>query len=240
MFPQMVMTYETKKTIVVAMALLVVSLGTPLAYADPTSHGCMNDNNPNLGHCYTRAIAQWCFITCGDREESGLKGSNIIPSTLPSTQTSHWTANPFWVTFPDNDWVEVGWIKGGGGPCGTETTAEHYQIRVEGGSLTSYCLSASAGTDNYELSDTNKDKQWHLIVNSNTRTSDQDYDKGKLLTGGESIHSSNAMDGFVSGLQYYDTQWRNWDNARTQVDPNYGFDWCTQPTSFEYGDNPSC
>lgn len=234
------MTTKTfkKLKLPILFSLVVISTAIPLfmEQVDATSgHTC---DNP---HCYAIVHAKWeVWPFSGLREEHGLKGQNTIPTTLPSTSgTNHWTANPFWVIFPDNDWVEVGWLKGNG-ICGDHSTAEHYQLRVEDGIPTHYCLSASSGTDNYELSDTNTDKQWNLIVNGNTRTSDQDYDKGLLDAGGEFSVNTISLDGKTEALKYYDTQWRDWDHASFDETGQYSIDWCTEPTSFEYGDNPSC
>lgn len=210
------------------------------AFAD-TGHTCSG-----LNHCYSRAMAKWCVLFClshGEREESGLKGSNTLPSTLPTTSgDNHWVANPFWVASTTAaDWVEVGWIKGDG-ICGNHSTAEYYYVAVKNNVVQSEgCINSSSGTTAYELSDTNKDTVWSLkIAGTERTTSDQDWNKNKLMAGGEYTANNITHDEKVTLLKFYDTAWNDWDYAYTESGGQYEIDWCTEPTSFDYGDNPSC
>lgn len=225
-------------TIVLSLATvsLLVSLSTTNFAFATTGHTC---DSP---HCYAIVHAKWqVWPFSGLREESGNKGTNVLPSTLPTTSgTNHWVANPFWVIFPDADFVEVGWIKGNG-ICGTHSTSQWYWVKWENNIPSHGCISSPTSNATYELSDTDKNKTWSLkIAGTQRTTSAQDYSKGWLDVGSEYSVNTISHDGKSQSLQYYDTQWRNWDYASTTGTGQYSVDWCTEPTSFEHGDAPLC
>lgn len=235
------MTTKTSMSLLtIVLSLATVSLLIPLSTTNSAfatgGHTC---DNP---HCYAVIHAEWeVWPFVGLREESGNKGTNTLPSTLPTTSgDDHWVANPFWVIFPDADFVEVGWIKGDG-ICGDHSTAEWYWVKWEDNVPSHGCISSPSSGVTYELSDTDKNKTWSLkIAGTQRTTSTQDYDKGWLDVGSEYRANNISHDGKSQSLQYYDTQWRDWDDAGQTETGQYSVDYCTYPTSFEHGDNPSC
>lgn len=234
------MTTKTSISLLtVVLSLATVSLLVPLSTNTVSATGGHTCDAP---HCYAQIHAEWeSWPFSGLREESGNKGSNNLPTTLPTTSgDDHWVANPFWVVFPDADFVEVGWIKGDG-ICGDHSTAQFYWTIRDDNNITFQCYTSSSGFTDYELNDTDKNKTWSLKIDGNQKTtSSQDYNKGWLNVGSEYRANDIVNDGKSQSLQYYDTQWRDWDHARTTQTGQYSIDWCTEPTSFEHGDNPSC
>ncbi len=224
------------QTTLLLLMVAFVPFTIPNSYAD-SGHSCWSP------HCYAATQAKACS-SCGFLLESGLKGTGTVRSiTVPS---GHGTANPIWVVFLTNEWVEAGWEKGSWASCGSNAVSTpRYYARDGVGTQSSYCdtTSTASGNPTFEVSDTNKDGTWYHLINGITRltTTTPGYTQGYLKTGGESTHSSSQMDSKLSSLQYYGTSWTNWPAASIiNQDSPYSVSWCSNPTSFAYGGTPTC
>jgi len=203
-------------------------------------------------HCHAQWYAQWWAwpgIT-GDREEYGVKSTLDTNSINDDNGENNFIVQSQWIVHPFGKWVEIGVIQGDHPGCPTlaENTEKYYWLSWDGtlsGNepvIEGECVSMpSVASVTTELSDTNKDGVWLFKVGSTTlATHTNDFGKGFVQIGGESIDSDNTLDGDFTSLQYYDTAWNTWTHHREQIQGT-GLDIVEcSASSANVGDNPSC
>ena len=156
-----------------------------------------------------------------------------------------------WIVQNSGKWVEIGIIRSDFPACPTlaESTEKYYWTSWDGSIDSSgdpmvegECVSIqSVSSSVMELSDTNKDGNWIYKVGSTIiSTETNNFGKGYVQIGGESVDAENTLDGDFSTLKYYDTTWHTWTHHREQI-AGTGLDIVEcSASSANVGDNASC
>jgi len=184
-------------------------------------------------HCY--AFAQTTVTNLG-----GYAGIDINSSNSVDSGTG--IANPVWVGFGasnSGEFLESGWQKGTGiNPC-VSSTAKFYVWNSIPSTATGSCQgSVSGSTVTIQVSDSNEDGYWGLLINGVQKlTVFHEERASRVTSGGESTDADNVLDnGQTASLQYANTAgtWNSWSSASKFDDSPYTATWNTSPTDLAY------
>ena len=179
-----------------AMSIMAVLLTIAVTSVIPNAHATATcDGSGN--HCYAN-------YKKGISNRGGY--GTIAINSGNSVQSGYGIANPIWIKFTNNEWIEAGWEKGSFLPC-SSTTAKFYWYETVG-STSSSCIGTTSGsTMVVKISDDDLNDTYSIFVNGVYKNSVvKTSDAVSMETGGESTHASNVLTGGEdSGLVYYTT-----------------------------------
>ena len=192
------MTSTTIKTNskLLAIPVIAVLLTVFIASMPPDAFAGTTCDVPD-NHCYA-----YVRKTISNRGGYG----TIDINAANSVQSGYAIANPIWIGFSNNEWIEGGWQKGNISPC-SNTTAKFYWYETLG-TTSSACLETTSGaTMTVKIDDSDLNNIYAVYINGVWKKSfTETRDAARMTTGGESTHQSNVLTGGEdSGLVYYTT-----------------------------------
>ncbi|HET8719555.1 MAG TPA: hypothetical protein VFM64_00995 [Candidatus Nitrosotenuis sp.] len=217
-------TQKNEKLFLTLATILAVTVIAPLVTTQAYAYDCSYD------HCY--AVAYKSVDNLGGYAEININSGNYVSS-------SYGIWNPVWVGFSTNEWLEGGWQKGTGAtPCDSISANFYTWMNVDTPYSGTCVGSVSGSTVTIQISDTNEDGYWGILVNGYQEdTYHNEATAISVSTGGESSNENNVLDnGRSQSLEYADTNgdWNFWDSATLEQDASYTASWNTQYTDLAY------
>lgn len=203
----------------VLLSLTIASI-TPLAFAD-----C---DDP---HCYS---------TVRKSVDNRGGGATIDINAGNTIEVDTAIANPLWIGFDNDDWIEGGWEKGNILPC-VDDTANFYWYETVG-TQTDECIGNTSGsTMTVLITDSDLNDTYLIYVNGGSyeKSVVNTDDAVRMTVGGESTYASNELDGGQDAsltIIYPDGNTYSWgsNNLSYTDDAAYTNGWNTPYTDFHY------